>query len=453
MNKIKNIIAIIVCAVLFEACQKKTDEIFDQSVDQRLSESLSSYQTVLTTAPGWKFFVYPQGLKSSGITVGGFTYYIKFSNTNRATMVSDFATDIAAIPGESGWRLKALQRPSLIFDTYGYMQIAADPDEDISSSPTGTGGYGWGTDFNFSFTKAKPTSDTMYLEGNFNNSSAVLMKATSAEMDSAFNKGRLARMINNIFTYTGKYPNIALGNTGLSFDLNVQLLTLSTLQSSVIVRNTLGYSYTTYGLHLEKPVTIDAYTFQDIYWDDATGKYYILSGTNKVFLSTPANSIFPAYALIGFGNSYANNALNLSAYNAQPSTAFATAYTTARANMTAAGFSTTSASLAFRSATELVLRYNLRIGTTNYVASYYYPYTRTGNQITLGNVVISTATTTGGNGDFLKTQLAPLYNFFSGKTFTIDYNTDSRVGFYDKGTPANYSLGVLGVITQAALDQ
>ncbi len=65
-------------------------------------------------------------------------------------------TLVLSLPGkESGYRLKATQRPSLIFDTYSYIHAAADPDPNVSFSPTNSGGYGWGTDFDFSFTEAK----------------------------------------------------------------------------------------------------------------------------------------------------------------------------------------------------------------------------------------------------------------------------------------------------------
>jgi hypothetical protein len=225
--------------------------------------------------------------------VGGFTYYLKFSNTNRVTMVSDFLLDIAAFPKESGYRLKALQRPSLIFDTYSYMHIPADPDPNVSFSPTGSGGYGYGTDFNFSFTEVTP-KDTMVLEGNFNKSSAVLIKATQAEMDAALTNQQLAQIIYitaNFFIPTNPYlyfpatPGLKIAT---SFDFNKTLITFSYEDGGVLINKVVGFSFTTYGLHLQNPVTLGSYTFQDIYFDDTTGVYYILSGTTRVeFANNP----------------------------------------------------------------------------------------------------------------------------------------------------------------------
>ena len=146
---------VLFAAVLLPACTKKTDLLFSEPVDVRLEKALQAYHSALMQAPGWKLFVYPKGLQSQGIEVGGLTYYVSFADSNRVKMVSDFVIDMASTPKESGYRIKASQRPSLIFDTYSYIHVAADPDPNVSFSPTQAGGYGWGTDFEFSFTKAE----------------------------------------------------------------------------------------------------------------------------------------------------------------------------------------------------------------------------------------------------------------------------------------------------------
>jgi uncharacterized protein DUF4302 len=171
----KRLLFIIFITSLVSACSKKTDDLFPESSDERVAKALANYRNTLMQAPGWKLFVYPAGLQSQGIEVGGLTYYITFPDSNRTRMVSDFIADMAAAPVESSYRIKALQFPSLLFDTYSYIHVAADPDENVSSSPTGSGGYGWGTDFEFGFQKLE-TSDTMKLKGNFNKSDAVLIK-------------------------------------------------------------------------------------------------------------------------------------------------------------------------------------------------------------------------------------------------------------------------------------
>ncbi len=115
---------------------------------------------------GWKLFVYPKAPESLDIEVGGLTYYVAFPDSNRTQMVSDFTVPMASVPKESGYRLKAFQFPSLLFDTYSYIHVAADPDENVSFSPAQDGGYGWGTDFEFSFRQLE-AGDTIKTEGKF----------------------------------------------------------------------------------------------------------------------------------------------------------------------------------------------------------------------------------------------------------------------------------------------
>src|SRR5436309_2424519 len=102
----KNIVYyFLLVVVLVSGCTKKTDQVFNQTVDQRLDQTLTALQKNLTAAPGWKLFVYPKGLEESQkIKVGGLSYYVKFTDSNRVTMVSDFNTSIATTPKQSGYR-------------------------------------------------------------------------------------------------------------------------------------------------------------------------------------------------------------------------------------------------------------------------------------------------------------------------------------------------------------
>ena len=113
--------------LMLTGCTKKSDLLFPGTADERISESLKAYQDKLSGAPGWKLFVYPSGLLSLGIEVGGLTYYMKFTSANRVTMIGDFNQSMADTAKESSYRLKSLQKTSLIFDTYSYIHVAADP--------------------------------------------------------------------------------------------------------------------------------------------------------------------------------------------------------------------------------------------------------------------------------------------------------------------------------------
>jgi hypothetical protein len=243
--------------VAFTGCQRKADEIFDKSPDQRLSEALAAYQQALVGAPnGWKLVIVPKGLESEDIEVGGFSFYMKFLDANRVTMVSDFDSTTAATPKESGYRLKAVQRPSIYFDTYGYIHIPSDPTATISRTPKGDNGFGWGSDFEFSFADKGP-SDTIHLKGNFNNSEAVLIKATAQEA-AAYNNKQLAaslKLLQNL-NLIGYFKAMTFGGKQyyITVDEGNKLITFSWLDAAGNVQTfTTGYYSTLNGIQFLEP--------------------------------------------------------------------------------------------------------------------------------------------------------------------------------------------------------
>ena len=270
MNKI--FLSLIVVVLFATGCQKKSDYLLNKTPDERLSEALQQYQDVLTGAPyGWKVLVYPQGLVSAYGVTSVFSYYMKFKDSNFVTMYSDFDTVTAVIPKTSAYRLKALQRPSIEFDSYGYIHLPCDPDPVISKSPVASegGGYGWGSDFDFSFAdNVSPgqLGDTIHLMGNFNHSPAIMVRATQAEQTAYNNQGlKNAMIFNKILNY---YKQINFG--GNSFEVTPGsgprdvyfkwLDDAGNLQSSASV----SYSYTLDGIYFSSPVSAKSQTIKSI---------------------------------------------------------------------------------------------------------------------------------------------------------------------------------------------
>ncbi|HOZ78281.1 MAG TPA: DUF4302 domain-containing protein, partial [Ferruginibacter sp.] len=103
------------------SCRKVDDSsVFGQSPDQRINETLAKYQAQLSGAQyGWKGIV----ATNEG---GNFTFYFSFNDSNRVKMLSSFDSVSATVLKESSFRLKALQQPSLLFDTYSYIHQLAD---------------------------------------------------------------------------------------------------------------------------------------------------------------------------------------------------------------------------------------------------------------------------------------------------------------------------------------
>jgi hypothetical protein len=417
----KKIFALIfVFATIMQGCKKETENLFGESVDERLSKTLNSFNEALVQAPGWKLFVYPKGLENQNLEVGGLTYYVKFTDQNRVTMVSDFINDMAEDPKESGYRLKATQRPSLIFDTYSYIHVAADPDENVSFSPTQAGGYGWGTDFDFSFTEATP-GDTIRLKGNFNESEAILIKATAAEMTSAFGGG-LSHILDVTSEYAGNNAFLnfqGAGNVkvGVSFNLFLYRLNFTYLNNGGdLVSISAPFSHTTYGLHFKEPVTIGGYTFQDLFWDDALGIYYINTGNGRVNITNAATPLFPFSKALG--KLFSTITVPVTPLPGQ-SPLFTTTYNTVKTNLKTGGFNLDLNDIQFifdAESSVMVMDVYVIQGGVRFLARYIFLY-----QINDSGLAQFELVDANNNGITVIDSVEPLLNYIAVDIFKLDY--------------------------------
>lgn len=416
---------ILALSFILSGCEKDTDLLFDKPADERITETLDNYQSALAQAPGWKLFVYPAGLQSQDIEVGGLTYYVKFTADNRVTMVSDFIITMADVPKASGYRLKATQRPSLIFDTYSYIHVAADPDPNVSFSPAQQGGFGWGTDFDFSFTDVTP-KDTINLKGNFNNSDAVMIKATQAEIDAAFG-GRLGDIMtftsdfvsNNSFLY---FPATDNAKVGVSMNFFLYIINFTYLSGANLVTISAPFSHTTYGLHLKEPVSVGGYVFQDLYWDDAAKLYYIKVGNGRVNITGSGAPLFPFHVVLG--KSITTISVPTTPLAGQ-SPLFATRYATVKTNLKTSGYNLDLGEMDFIfDDASKTMAWNTAVTQNGvpFVIQYVYSYT-------LSNTGIAKFTPVSANGNgalpAIQTAMAPLMTFINADQFKMDYYTAS----------------------------
>ena len=441
-------IYIAAAALVFSACKKnETDYLFDKPIDERINESLSSYQEALSQAPGWRLIVYPQGLKPTGLEVGGFSYYMKFTNANRVNMVSDFDTAMARVSSESGFRLKALQRPSLFFDTYSYIHVAADPDAYVSNSPAGQNGVGWGSDFNFSFTESRP-SDTIVLQGNSNGSEAILVKVSAGEIDSALNKGALRNTIDALMTYAENTSFLSLPITNgkkaaLSFDFGLKLLQLfykNDNNSLVTIKS--AFAFTTKGIWLKRPVTMGGYTFQEIFWDQQNRCLYVVSGGNKIVLSSESNPVlaFPITTVIG--SQFSRVVVPTSPLYGQ-SSLFISNYEIARANIKNGGYNLDLGNMVFQfdaSSNRMVLNTYVAQQGVQFLAQTLYSYSVNGDSIKF------TWLSESENAALIKSEMAPLLDYLATDSFKLSAlaTTSGFISlFTSNDNPSFYFTGYL----------
>lgn len=161
----KYLLYFLLISIAFTACKKDKTAAELGNPDERLNAVLTGYQTQLASAQfGWKGYL----LTDSKVTA---TFLFSFTDKNRVTMSADYAPAAK----ESSYRLKALQRPTLLFDTYSTLHLIADPNPNVIGGDVGDG---YNSDFEFAFLSA--STDTVKLEGTFNKSKLILVRSKSA---------------------------------------------------------------------------------------------------------------------------------------------------------------------------------------------------------------------------------------------------------------------------------
>lgn len=202
----KILLGILAFSLLLGACKKDDTVNPEDKPDAKLIKVLDDYKSQLTGAEfGWKAYLMPDG-------GGVYSFLFKFDEKERVQMLSDIDPSFEDAPFESSYRLKAIQRPSLFFDTYSYIHLLADPDQPFQGS-YGTGQY---SDFEFSFVSSK--EDTITLDGNYNHSKLLLIKAKSKEEFDDF-MGNIQEVAGNFSKLRTYFKRMTVG--GVEYELNI----------------------------------------------------------------------------------------------------------------------------------------------------------------------------------------------------------------------------------------
>jgi hypothetical protein len=281
----------------FASCKKEDSNAFDKSPDERVNETLANYQALLSGAEnGWRAVVYPTG-------GGAYSFYFKFNDTNRVMMYSDFDSASASTARESSYRLKSLQQPSLIFDTYSYLHLLADPNEntiniqsDVNGFRGGMPGQGLQSDFEYAIDTA--TADSVRLTGRQHGTRAVLVKATPQEA-AAYGNGELAtpllqlQNINKILYY---FKRLTLG--GKTYDVsindNLKIIAFTWVSNGQVNTFNTTYFYTTDGILFSTPFNDGSQTitgFTNINWNESTNTFSVTANNSTGTIAGVNNPI------------------------------------------------------------------------------------------------------------------------------------------------------------------
>jgi Domain of unknown function (DUF4302) len=238
--------------LLFTACQQDdTDIAPEEKPDARLNKVLNDYKALLTGAEhGWK--------ASLSTELGEvYSLMLKFAPDGRVTMASDINATTGT-PLESSYRLKGMQQPTLLFDTYSHLHILADPDPRKNMGFVAQGRF---SDFEFIVESA--TAETINLKGQLQGSTLVLTKATQAEAASYSNTvGAYVGAFEQLNSFITYFKRLTVGSK--AYDIQVSTagraiaFTYFTGETSQVFVT--RYHYSQEGLVLQEPFTHEGLT-------------------------------------------------------------------------------------------------------------------------------------------------------------------------------------------------
>jgi hypothetical protein len=406
----KHIIYLLLLACLLSCRKDKTTSIFGETPDQRMEKALADYKSRLTGAEyGWKTSVFPPA-------GGGYSFFFTFDTAGRVTMYGDVSSDAAGTPDNSTYRLKAMQRPSLLFDTYSYLHLLSDPDPNVYGGVTG---QGYSVDFEYSIDSV--ADDTIKLTGIAYNTKMILVKATKAEYD-AYTSGQfgeqLADIENTIADFPWLYLQFADGKKlQVSINTATKNFTLIYLDDAGKVQLiSTAYYYTTTGLYLQTPITYGSYTFNEVFWDADNQVFYVEINGSRVDVQVSDNSIIPMHQLLGVSfTSIVVPPQAIPGWSAD----FTNMWKSIAASLKSGNYGLTLYYTYFTfDPGQEVLYLDVYIIQNNrlYLAEYPYTYTKTA-----AGVFDFTEQAYQGNASLIATDMAPLRNHLKNDHFTMDF--------------------------------
>ncbi|WP_307525830.1 DUF4302 domain-containing protein [Pedobacter sp. W3I1] len=383
---------------LFTGCKKDEILVDGKRPEERVTEAVLKYTNVLTGSTyGWKAFLYPDG-------GGGYSFYLNFNKENKVTMYADLDYDPATESMESTYRVKALQNPTLSFDTYSYMHVLADP------NPTAFGGAaGWGLYSDFEFTFDQQVGDTLKLSGKLLGSKMILVKATRAEQ-SSYNSLGFVNSIGTTIDYVDENKNLYFTlvdavkvQTSINYIDKVFTLIWDNGNGGVATATT-GFAFTLTGIRLKEPLIYKGKSISELTWDPAKNLFYTTVDGNRLEIQVSASTLYPLHLLLGIQYSaiVVPNATNYPGWG----TEFVSRRASAAAATLASSYGLRLDRMIFGINTinnTMLLSADVYQGANRFVADFPYTFTKTTDGIykfTIGSP--------SGNAALIVTQMAPL---------------------------------------------
>jgi hypothetical protein len=430
----KKLIYLFSILLVVAGCKKSAYEsAFGDRPETRTANAISEVNTKLTTATdGWVGTLSTQ-------EGGGYGFYMNFDATTQVVnMYADMTDATATVLGKSTFRVKANAGAELIFDTYNYISLPADPDP---SSFGGETGAGFRSDVEFIYDHS--TADSILFTGKKYRQPLVMVKATAAQK-ALFAGGGYKTAIDKMKTFFQTIKNPYIDITAGSAALKAGITMNASNDRSTGKRfsftglaadgKTVGSGDSKFAFSLEGADLLNAglvyegVSFKKIRWKDATTlAFYDAAGKEYVVKSSPS-PLLPLYILMGAGYKSITtpNATTYPGWGSDFIARRATAATgVSRWSLSTGSLRLSELNFTFNDVTKkMVLVANTPAGTSSFSLTFNYTYTKSES-----GVFKFTIGTLGGNEAAIAPDMASLLaQRINVDNFTLDYFTHPVTG-------------------------
>lgn len=301
----KKILYLFVTCLALASCQKDSFvSDFDQKPEERMAESIAKVNTTLTSSPnGW--------IATLPTNAGGaYGFYMNFNANQDVTMYGDLNDNTSTKLGTSTFRVKTGLGADLIFDTYNYISMLADPNASVFGGVTGTG-----LKSDVEFTYVRSSADSIIFVGKAYRQPLTLVKANAAQKAIYTVTDGYKTAINKIKTFftttSNPYIEVNAGasvlKVGLALNATNTLATGKRLNLTGVLADgktvsavTQKFAFDAEGVSIVSGGLVwEGITFVKMRWKDAT-TLALYDSTGKEYIIKPSVSpLVPLYQLWG----------------------------------------------------------------------------------------------------------------------------------------------------------
>jgi hypothetical protein len=308
MKKILYALIALVTLLGMTMCTEDEKYIFGENSDGRAEAQLNSYQEILCGAPcGWLVSVGTQDRSAVG---GAYQFWMKFTPDNRVVMYADIDNTTATQPSAGSYRMKLMQFPTLMFDTYNYLHLLADPNG--TAVPGSTKAKGLLSDFDICLDN-RTGGDEFQATGRVHKCPFVFTKATPEDTIAIVDGGAF---INTRKAAQARWAAISVAPMIDVDNFVIQILAGNLLRLTSFFykdENEQTQALTTptyvdfnYNIHLMEPFSYGNIQFDHIHWNGTSYEVAIHDDNHETY--DYGSFMFPLE--FGYGKRYSQLRVN-----------------------------------------------------------------------------------------------------------------------------------------------